>query len=47
MIKKKTAKNSKEYDAMLFEYIERELRIDKPKKKTTKKEESVVLNEKR
>lgn len=43
----KKAKDSKEYDAMLFEYIERELRIDKPKKNTTKKKESAVLNEKR
>lgn len=43
----KKAKDRKEYDAMLFEYIEKELGIFK--KKTTKynKKESKVLNEKR
>ena len=44
----KKAKDSKEYDAMLFEYIEKELGISK-KKGTAKrnKKESKVLNEKR
>ena len=44
----KKAKDSKEYDAMLFDYIEKELGI--PKKKETgkrNKKESKVLNEKR
>lgn len=43
----KKAKDSKEYDAMLFEYIEKKLGISK--KETTKrnKKESKVLNEKR
>lgn len=43
----KKAKDSKEYDIMLFEYIEKELGISK--KETTKrnKKESKVLNEKR
>lgn len=43
----KKAKDSKEYDIMLFEYIEKELGISK--KETTKrnKKESRVLNEKR
>lgn len=41
------AKDSKEYDTMLFNYIEKELGVSK--KKTTKrnKKESKVLNEKR
>ena len=45
----KKAKDSKEYDAMLFDYIERELGISKKKKETAKhnKKESKVLNEKR
>jgi hypothetical protein len=42
----KKAKDSKEYDAMLFEYIEKELGISKKKRKQIKKE-SKVLNEKR
>lgn len=41
----KKAKDSKEYDVMLFEYIEKELGVSK--KKVTKKKESKVLNEKR
>ena len=44
----KKAKDSKEYDAMLFDYIEKELGI--PKKKETVKrtrKESKVLSEKR
>lgn len=41
----KKAKDSKEYDIMLFEYIEKELGVFK--KKATKKKESKVLNEKR
>ena len=47
----KKAKDSKEYDAMLFAYIEKELEIfkkkDVSKKERTKKKESKVLNEKR
>lgn len=42
----KKAKDSKEYDAMLFEYIEKELDISKKTIKRNKKE-SEVLNEKR
>jgi hypothetical protein len=42
----KKAKDSKEYDAMLFEYIEKELSISKKTIKRNKKE-SKVLNEKR
>lgn len=44
----KKAKDSKEYDAMLFDYIEKELGINKKenKRKQTNKE-SKVLNEKR
>lgn len=41
MAKKKAAKDSKEYDAMLFNYIEKELGIKKKNvtnKKETKKE---------
>lgn len=45
----KKAKDSKEYDTMLFEYIEKELGIPKKKNETAKrnKKESKVLNEKR
>ena len=50
----KKAKDSKEYDTMLFEYIEKELGLSVPKKKavskkerTHKNKESKVLNEKR
>ena len=44
----KKAKDSKEYDTMLFNYIEKELGISK-KKETVKrtKKESKVLSEKR
>nr|DAH28100.1 MAG TPA: 43.8 kDa insecticidal crystal protein toxin [Caudoviricetes sp.] len=42
----KKAKDSKEYDTMLFEYIEKELGISKKTAKRNKKE-SKVLNEKR
>ena len=42
----KKAKDSKEYDTMLFEYIEKELGISK-KKQLSEKKESKVLNEKR
>lgn len=41
MVKRKAAKDSKEYDAMLFDYIEKELGIKKKNvisKKETKKE---------
>ena len=46
---KKKAKDSKEYDVMLFEYIEKELGVSTPKKKKAKdkSKESKVLNEKR
>lgn len=47
----KKAKDSKEYDTMLFGYIEKELGIAKgkgaSKKKRTSNKESKVLNEKR
>ena len=44
----KKAKDSKEYDAMLFEYIEKELGIPKKKEIAKRnKKESKVLNEKR
>ena len=50
----KKAKDSKEYDAMLFEYIEKELGLPASKKeavskkeRTRKDKESKVLNEKR
>lgn len=44
----KKAKDSKEYDAMLFEYIEKELGISKKKEAVKRnKKESKVLNEKR
>ena len=42
----KKAKDSKEYDAMLFDYIEKELGVSKKAIKHNKKE-SKVLNEKR
>lgn len=46
------AKDSKEYDEMLFSYIEKELGVSEKKKVSKKKEprknkESKVLNEKR
>lgn len=43
----KKAKDSKEYDAMLFEYIEKELGISKKKAIKRNKKESKVLNEER
>lgn len=43
----KKAKDSKEYDTMLFEYIEKELGINKEKKRKQTNKESKVLNEKR
>ena len=43
----KKAKDSKEYDAMLFDYIEKELGISKKKITKRNKKESKVLNEKR
>lgn len=43
----KKAKDSKEYDAMLFDYIEKELGISKKEKIKRNKKESKVLNEKR
>lgn len=44
----KKAKDSKEYDEMLFDYIEKELGISKKETvKRNKKKESKVLNEKR
>lgn len=43
----KKAKNSKEYDAMLFDYIEKELSIKKENKRKQTNKESKVLNEKR
>lgn len=44
----KKAKDSKEYDAMLFDYIEKELGISKKETvKRNKKKESKALNEKR
>ncbi len=44
----KKAKDSKEYDTMLFEYIEKELGMSSKKdKKKNKKKESKVLSEKR
>ena len=42
----KKAKDSKEYDEMLFNYIEKELGVSK-KKEPRKNKESKVLNEKR
>ena len=43
----KKAKNGKEYDAMLFNYIEKELGISKKETVKHNKKESKVLNEKR
>lgn len=43
----KKAKDSKEYDAMLFNYIEKELGISKKETAKCNKKESKVLNEKR
>ena len=43
----KKAKDSKEYDTMLFEYIEKELDISKKETVKRNKKESKVLNEKR
>ena len=43
----KKAKDSKEYDTMLFEYIEKELGISKKETVKSNKKESKVLNEKR
>lgn len=43
----KKAKDSREYDAMLFEYIEKELGISKEETVKRNKKESKVLNEKR
>ena len=43
----KKAKDSKEYDAMLFDYIEKELDISKKETVKRNKKESKVLNEKR
>lgn len=43
----KKAKDSREYDAMLFNYIEKELGISKKETSKRNKKESKVLNEKR
>ena len=43
----KKAKDSKEYDAMLFDYIEKELGTSKKKAVKRNKKESKVLSEKR
>lgn len=43
----KKAKDSKEYDTMLFEYIEKELGISRKETIKRNKKESKVLNEKR
>lgn len=43
----KKAKDSKEYDTMLFEYIKKELGISKKETVKLNKKESKVLNEKR
>ena len=43
----KKAKDSKEYDTMLFAYIEKELGISKKETIKRNKKESKVLNEKR
>ena len=43
----KKAKDSKEYDTMLFAYIEKELGNSKQKTVKHNKKESKVLNEKR
>lgn len=42
----KKAKDSKEYDSMLFEYIEKELGVTK-KPKARKESKKAVTNEKR
>lgn len=42
----KKAKDSKEYDAMLFDYIEKELGTSKKETVKHNKKESKVLNEK-
>ena len=42
----KKAKDSKEYDTMLFEYIEKELGVSKKATVKHNKKESKVLNEK-
>lgn len=41
----KKAKDSKEYDTMLFEYIEKELGISKKKTVKRNKKERKVLND--
>ena len=43
----KKAKDSKEYDTMLFNYIEKELGTSKKEIAKRNKKESKVLNEKR
>lgn len=43
----KKAKDSKEYDTMLFKYIEKELGISNKKTVKRNKKESKVLDEKR
>ena len=43
----KKAKDSKEYDTMLFAYIEKELGISQKETVKRNKKESKVLNEKR
>ena len=43
----KKAKDSKEYDAMLFDYIEKELGTSKKETVKRNKKESKVLSEKR
>ena len=43
----KKAKDSKEYDAMLFDYIEKEFGTSKKETVKRNKKESKVLNEKR
>ena len=43
----KKAKDSKEYDTMLFDYIEKELGNSKKEVVKRNKKESKVLNEKR
>ena len=43
----KKAKDSKEYDAMLFDYIEKELGTSKKEAVKRTKKESKVLSEKR
>ena len=43
----KKAKDSKEYDAMLFDYIEKELGTSKKEAVKRNKKDGKVLNEKR